>query len=71
MDKKSNLSNSGLSPEPYPLSPEERAAVMAKLKADFSAADLQRFTEVEEDIPMEQVIKEIEELHRSRRKQSK
>src|SRR5262249_55598166 len=36
-----------------------------ELKADFSAADLQRFTEVEQEIPLEQVIKEIEELHRS------
>ncbi len=53
-------------PEPYPLSPEELAAVLAKLKADFSAADLQKFTEIEEHIPFERVIKEIEDLHQSR-----
>jgi hypothetical protein len=55
-------------PEPYPMTPEERAAAMAKAKAEFSAADLQRFTEVEEDIPMEQVLKELEDVHLSRAK---
>jgi hypothetical protein len=51
-------------PEPYPMTPEERAAALAKVKAEFSAADLQRFTEVEDGIPMEQVIAELEEIHR-------
>jgi hypothetical protein len=51
-------------PEPYPMSPEERAAIYAKLKAKFSAADLQRFTEIDEMIPMEDVLRELEEIHR-------
>ena len=49
-------------PEPYPLSPEKRAEILAKLKANFTAADLQRFTEVEEGIPFEAVLKELEEI---------
>jgi len=51
-------------PEPYPLTPEERAAALAKAKAEFSAADLQRFTEVDEGIPFEQVIQEVEDIQR-------
>jgi hypothetical protein len=48
-----------LYPEPYPMSPEERAKLYAKLKAEFSAADLQRFTEVEDGIPFEDVITQL------------
>jgi hypothetical protein len=51
-------------PEPCPVSPEERAAIIAKLKAEFSAADLQRFTEVEEGIALEDVIKQLEQIDR-------
>jgi hypothetical protein len=51
-------------PEPYPMTPEQRAAIYAKLKAEFSAADLQRFTEIDEMIPMEVVLREIEEICR-------
>jgi hypothetical protein len=51
-------------PEPYPMTPEERAAAYAKAKAEFTAADLQRFTEEDEGIPMEQVLRELEEIHR-------
>ena len=49
-------------PEPFPLTPEQRAAILAKAKADFTAEDLQRFTEIDEGIPMEQVIEELEAL---------
>jgi hypothetical protein len=49
-------------PAPYPLTPEQRAALMAKLKAEFSAQDLQRFTEEEDGIPMEDVLAELEKL---------
>jgi hypothetical protein len=51
-------------PEPCPLAPNELAAVYAKLKAKFSAADLQRFTEEDENIPMEQILSEAEAVHR-------
>lgn len=47
-----------------PLTPEQLAAVLAKAKAEFTAADLQRFTEEEEGIPLDEVIKELEESHR-------
>jgi hypothetical protein len=39
-------------------------AIYAKSRAEFSAADLQKFTEVEEGIPFEEVLAELEELHR-------
>lgn len=51
-------------PEPYPLSAEDRAAALAKAKAQFTAADLQRFTEVEDGIPMEEVISVLEAVQR-------
>jgi hypothetical protein len=60
-----------LYPEPYPLSPERRAELLAKLKAEFSATDLQRFTEVEEGIPFEDVIRELEEIDRRRAAETK
>jgi hypothetical protein len=52
-----------LTPEPHPLTPEERAALMAKLKAQFSSQDLQRFTEEDEGIPMEQVLDEMKRVY--------
>jgi hypothetical protein len=39
-------------------------AIYAKSRAEFSAADLQKFTEVEEGIPFEEVLAELEVLHR-------
>ncbi len=51
-------------PEPIPLTSEERAAAIAKVKAAFSAADLQRYTEIEEGIPAEDILKDLEEIHR-------
>ena len=60
-----------LYPEPHPLSPEERAKILAKLKANFTAADLQRFTEVEDGISFEAVIKELEEIDRRRTREQK
>jgi hypothetical protein len=51
-------------PEPYPMTDEERKAALAKVKASFTAADLQRFTEIEEGIPLDDVLKELEEIDR-------
>jgi len=45
-----------------PLTAEQIADLVAKAKAAFSAADLQKYTELEEGIPFEQVIKELEEI---------
>jgi len=39
-------------------------AIYAQLRREFTAADLQKFTEIEEGIPAEQVIAEMEEIHR-------
>jgi hypothetical protein len=44
--------------------PEERAAVEAKYKAEFSAADLQQYTEELDGVPFEQVIAELEKKQR-------
>jgi hypothetical protein len=44
--------------------PEERAAIEAKYKADFSAADLQRYTEEDDLVPFEEVIRELEKKQR-------
>jgi len=37
-------------------------AVYAKSRREFSAADLQKFTEIEEGIPLEQVIAAMERI---------
>jgi hypothetical protein len=42
------------------LSPEELARAYALSKAAFTAEDLQRFTEVDEGIPMEVLMQELE-----------
>ena len=46
-------------------------AVYAKSKAEFSASDLQRFTEIEEGIPLEQLLAELEAIQRKRAGKSK
>lgn len=40
--------------------PEERAAVEAKYKAEFTAADLQKYTEEDELVPFEEIIRQLE-----------
>ncbi len=49
-----------------PKSKEEQRlqAIYAKSRAEFSAADLQKFTEIEEGIPFERIIADLERLHR-------
>jgi hypothetical protein len=44
--------------------PEERAAAEAKYKAEFTAADLQRYAEEDEVVPFEEVIHALEEKQR-------
>jgi hypothetical protein len=48
------------SPNAKDLSPEELAQAYALAKAAFSAEDLQRYTEEEEGILMEEVLKELD-----------
>jgi hypothetical protein len=44
--------------------PEERAAIEAKYRAEFTAADLQQYTEEIEGVPFEDVIAELEKRQR-------
>jgi hypothetical protein len=44
--------------------PEERAAIEAKYKAEFTAADLQKYTEEDDVVPLEDVIRRLQEKQR-------
>ncbi len=46
------------------LSPEELREAYALARASFTAEDLQKYTEVEEGVPMEEFLKELEESQR-------
>ena len=46
------------------LSPEELREAYALARASFTAEDLQKYTEVEEGVPMEEFLKELEETQR-------
>jgi hypothetical protein len=43
-------------------------AIYAKGRKEFSAADLQKFTVIEEGIPLKQVIAEMKAIHRETNK---
>ncbi|HEY7159072.1 MAG TPA: hypothetical protein VH575_34330 [Gemmataceae bacterium] len=43
---------------------DDLPAIYAKLRKAFTAADLQKYTEIEEGIPMEQVLAELEAIQR-------
>jgi hypothetical protein len=43
---------------------KEDEELYAKMRQKFTAADLQKYTEIEEGIPAEQVLAEMEEIHR-------
>jgi hypothetical protein len=47
-------------PEFRELSPEELVQAYALAKASFTAADLQRYTEPENGLPLEELIQELE-----------
>ena len=51
-------------PEMRDLTPEELAEAYALSRASFTAEDLQRFTELDEGTPMEDLLKELEEAQR-------
>ncbi len=38
--------------------------IYAQLKSEFTAADLQKYTEIEKGIPAEKVLAELEGIHR-------
>jgi hypothetical protein len=37
--------------------------IYARARAEFTAADLQKYTEIEPMVPMEQVLAEMEKVH--------
>jgi hypothetical protein len=43
---------------------ESLKEIYARLKREFTAADLQKYTVIEKGIPLENVIAEMEEIHR-------
>jgi hypothetical protein len=43
---------------------EERKAIEAKYRAEFTAEDLQKYTEEDELVPFEEVIRDVEEQQR-------
>jgi len=43
---------------------EDLRAIYDKFRREFSAADLQTYTEIEEGIPAQQVLEEMEEVYR-------
>jgi len=50
---------------------EKLKAIYAESRRSFTASDLQRFTEIEEGIPFECVIKDCEEMHRRHERNKK
>jgi hypothetical protein len=38
-------------------------AIYAQLKQEFTAADLQKYTEIEDGIPLDKIIAEMEAIH--------
>jgi hypothetical protein len=51
-------------PEPKALSAEDLAQALALANAAFTAEDLQRYTEEEDGIPMEEVLRDLEAIQR-------
>jgi hypothetical protein len=51
-------------PGPRELTPEELREAYALAKASFTAEDLQKFTEEEEGVPMEEFLEELEEAQK-------
>lgn len=51
-------------PQPRELTPEELAEAYRLARAAFTADDLQRYTEVLDGVPVEQVLAKMEETQR-------
>ncbi len=45
--------------------------IYARLREMFTAADLQKYTEIEEGIPMERIIAEMQAIHRKEGQKSR
>lgn len=50
--------------QPLPQDDKELQSLYAKMRQQFSAADLQKYTEIEPGIPLEDVIAEMEAIDR-------
>ena len=50
---------------------EDLSAVYARIRRQFTAADLQRYTEIEEGIPAEKVLAEMRSIHREETRKRK
>jgi hypothetical protein len=50
---------------------ESDKSIYARLRKAFAAADLQKYTEIEEGIPMEQVLAELEAIQREETQKQK
>ena len=51
-------------PTPRDLSPEELREAYALARAAFTAGDLQRYTEIDEGVPADQVLADMEEFQK-------
>jgi hypothetical protein len=74
-DDKNNKNNKHNKHKKKPFQAEEDAklrAIYDKIRREFTAADLQKYTEIEVGIPAEQVLAEMEKIHRqvTRKKRS-
>lgn len=50
-------------PEPYPMTPEEKAAILAKYEATLSFEEIERlYSKEEEGIPFEKIIEDLEAI---------
>lgn len=64
MAKRKRDQKSETKQQPPPQGDIELQALYAKMRRQFTAADLQKYTEIEPGIPLEDVIAEMEEIHR-------
>jgi hypothetical protein len=59
-----DISQANSFPEPRDVSPEELKKIHALFKEQFTAADLQRYTELDEGVPFEDMLKALREKQR-------
>ena len=50
-------------PERKPGKTASLKQIYARMRKEFTAADLQKYTEIEEGIPLEKVVAEMEEIY--------
>jgi hypothetical protein len=55
-------------PRPDTKKPEALRSIYARVRREFSAADLQRYTEPEPSVPADQLLAELEAIDRSARR---